>query len=149
MKTWLSKGLLAAAIALPALSGTAWAGGTNDHFVCTDATLQGDYAFSVLAVAPAPDVVVGLGTFDGGGGFKQIDYPGGSNLPAFRTGQTGTYIVDSNCTGFMTINLGAMVGTVTNAIVISNGGRSIHAVVANGPVQIRVDFWKVASEQDD
>jgi hypothetical protein len=78
-------------------------------------------------------------------------------LSAFRTGQTGTYTVNPNCTGFMTINLGAGVGVVTNAFVISNGGRSIHAVVAalelGGtaavPGQTRVDFWKVASEHDD
>jgi hypothetical protein len=98
---------------------------------------------------------VGLGTFDGKGGFTQIDYPGDSGLSAFRTGQTGTYSVDSNCTGFMTINLGGG-AVVENAIVISNGGRSIHAVVAEFtvggtpvPGQSRVDFWKIAPEQDD
>jgi hypothetical protein len=147
---WLLKGVVAAAIALPALSGTARAGGINDHFVCSNATLRGDYAFSVLtvvAVPGVPSVVVGLGTFDGKGGFTQIDYPGGSDLAGFRTGQTGTYMVDSNCTGFMTINLGGGL-VVENAIVISNGGRSIHAVVAAG-TQTRVDFWKVAPEQDD
>jgi hypothetical protein len=147
MKSWLLKGVVAAAIALPALSGTARAGGINDHFVCSNATLRGDYAFSVLIVTAPPEVVVGLGTFDGKGGFTQIDYPGGSGLAAFRTGQTGTYLVDSNCTGFMTINLAPGV-VVENAIVISNGGRSIHAVVAAG-TQARVDFWKVAPEQDD
>ena len=131
IRKWLSKGLLAAVIALPALSGAARAGGT-DEFVCSNATLRGNYAFSVLTVASTaggPNVVVGLGTFDGEGGFTQIDYPadGLSMTPPltdFRMGQTGTYDVNSNCTGFMTINLGSAVGTVTNAIVISNGGRS-------------------------
>lgn len=131
MNSWKFKGMLAAAIVLPALSGVASAGG-NDDLGCSNATLKGAYAFSVLTVAGAtgPDVVVGLGTFDGRGGFAQIDYPGASGLSAFRTGQTGTYTVNPNCTGFMMINLGAGVGVVTNAIVISNGGRSIHAVVA-------------------
>ena len=109
MKSWSWKEMLAAAIVLPALSGAAWAGG-DDDLGCSNATLKGDYAFSVLTIveAPpgAPGVVVGLGTFDGKGGFTQIDYPGGSDLAGFRTGQTGTYMVDSNCTGFMTINLG-------------------------------------------
>jgi hypothetical protein len=162
MKSWVSKGLVAAAIALPAMSAAARAGG-GDDFGCSNATLKGAYAFSVLTIASAlgENVVVGLGTFDGKGGFKQIDYPGDGlsmNPPvtAFRTGQTGTYNVDPNCTGFMTISLGAAVGTVTNAIVISNGGRSIHAVVAGftlGGVATstltRVDFWKVASDHDD
>jgi hypothetical protein len=162
MRKWLSTGLLSAAIALPALSGAAWAGGSDD-LGCSNATLRGDYAFSVLTVAQenaGPNVVVGLGTFDGKGGFKQIDYPGDGILMGldnnFRTGQTGSYTVNPNCTGFMTNSLGGAVGTVENAIVISNGGRRIHAVVAGftlGGVATstltRVDFWKVASEQDN
>jgi hypothetical protein len=158
MKRWFWKRMLAAAVILPALSGTAWAAGSDD-LGCSNATLKGAYAFSVLTVAEpttGPNVVVGLGRFDGGGGFSQIDYPGDSGLSAFRTGQTGNYMVNSNCTGFMTINLAGGL-EIENAIVISNGGRSIHAVVAevtvNGtPVpgsQSRVDFWKVASEQDN
>jgi hypothetical protein len=157
--------MLAAAIALPGMSGTAWAGGSDD-LGCSKATLKGDYAFSVLTIVQAPPggpgVVVGLGTFDGKGGFKQIDFPGNGStdigLTAFRTGQTGSYTVNPNCTGFITIDLGATVGTVTNAFVISNGGRAVHAVIAGftapggtlvTPLQSRIDFWKVASEQDN
>ena len=164
MRTWFLKRMITAAIiALPALSGAAWAGGSDD-LGCSNATLKGAYAFSVVSAAgpTGPGVVVGLGTFDGRGGFAQTDYPGngGTDLGLdenFRTGQTGSYMVNLNCTGFMMINLGAGVGVVTNAFVISNGGRSIHAVVAalelGGtaavPGQTRVDFWKVASERDD
>ena len=165
MKSWFLKGMMTAVIALPALGGAAWAGG-GDEFGCSNATLQGDYAFSVLTIvasAPAgPGVVVGLTTFDGRGGIKQIDFPGNGGtdlgLTAFRTGQTGTYTVDPNCTGFMTVNLGAGVGVTENAFVISNGGRAVHAVIAaftapNGaqvtPLQSRIDLWKVASEQDE
>ena len=165
MNSWVLKGVLAAAIALPALSGAAWAGG-DDDLGCSNATLQGSYAFSVLTIVaaspPGPGVVVGLGTFDGRGGFTQIDYPGngGTDLgldEKFRTGQTGSYTVNRNCTGFMMINLGATVGVTENAFVISNGGSAIRAVIAkftapNGalatPLQSRIDFWKVASEQD-
>ena len=166
MKSRSWKEMLAAAIILPALSGAAWAGGSDD-LGCSNATLKGDYAFSVLTIVaaspPGPGVVVGLGTFDGRGGFKQIDYPGngGTDLgldEKFRTGQTGSYTVNRNCTGFMTINLGATVGVTENAFVISNGGSAIRAVIAaftapNGasatPLQSRIDFWKVASDQDN
>jgi hypothetical protein len=158
---------MAAAIILRALTGTAWAGGSDDQFVCSNATLKGDYAFSVLTIVEAPpggpNVVVGLGTFDGRGGFKQIDYPGNGatdmNLDEkFRTGQTGSYKVNPNCTGFMTIDIVQAGLVIENAIVISNGGRAIHGVVASGtvsgqspasPLQSRVDFWKVASDRDD
>lgn len=165
MKSWFLKGMMAAAIAFPALVGAAWAGGSDD-LGCSNATLKGDYAFSVLTTVavspPGPGVVVGLGTFDGKGGFKQTDFPGNGatdlGLTAFRTGQAGSYTVNPNCTGFMTINLGATVGVTENAFVISNGGQAIHAVIAgftapNGalatPLQSRIDFWKIASERDN
>ncbi len=165
MNSWNFKGMLAAAIVLLALSGPAWAGG-NDDLGCSNATLKGDYAFSVLttvaASPPGPGVVVGLGRFDGKGGFQQTDFPGNGatdlGLTAFRTGQTGSYTVNPDCTGFMTINLGAGVGVTTNAFVISNGDRSVHAVIAGftapdgtlvTPLQSRIDFWKVASDEEN
>ena len=128
--------MLAAAIALPGMSGAAWAGGSDD-FVCSNATLRGNYAFSVLTVTTTPgvpNVVVVLGTFDGRGGYTQIDYLGDGLLMTppsthFRTGQTGTYNVNRDCTGFQTIDLGGG-AIVTNAFVISNGGRSFHGIVA-------------------
>lgn len=162
LRRWLWVGVV---IAVSALGGVAQAGGSDD-LGCSNATLNGDYAFSVLTIfatsPPGPGVVVGLAMFDGRGGFTQIDYPGngGTDLGLdknFRTGQTGSYTVNRNCTGFITIDLGATVGTVTNAFVISNGGRSIHAVIAaftapNGalvtPLQSRIDFWEVASEEN-
>ena len=163
MNSWNFKGMLAAAIVFPALSGAAWAGGSDD-LGCSNATLKGAYALSVLTIAAAaplePGVVVVLGRFDGKGGFTQIDYPGDGlsmtpPLTAFRTGQTGTYTVNPDCTGFQTISLGAGVGVTTKAFVISNGGRSIHGVVAGFTLggtavsaQARFDGWKVASDQD-
>ena len=163
MKNWLFKGMLSAVIALPALSGAAW-GGETDDFGCSNATLKGEYAFGVTNyVGNSIVVVAGIEVFDGKGGLTQIDYPGngGTDLgldEKFRTGQTGSYTVNPNCTGFMTVNLGAGVGVTENAFVISNGGRSIHAVIAAftapgntlvTPLQSRIDFWRVASEQED
>jgi len=166
MKSQFLKGMLAATIVLPALSGTAWAGG-DDDLGCSNATLTGDYAFAVLTIVaaspPGPGVVVGRTTFDGKGGLTQIDYPGngGTDLgldEKFRTGQSGSYTVNRNCTGFMTVNLGATVGVTENAFVISNGGRAIRAVIAAftapggalvTPLQSRIDLWKVASDQDN
>jgi hypothetical protein len=103
MKSWLVKGMMTAAIVVPTL-GVARA----DDFGCSNATLKGAYAFSVLTVVAAPgvpNVVVVLGKFDGKGGYTQIDYLGdGLNmtppLTAFRTGQTGSYSVNPDCTGF-------------------------------------------------
>jgi hypothetical protein len=167
MQNWLIRGLLAAVIALPGLSGAARAE-NGDSRGCTTATLNGDYAFSVVDLT-TQSVVVGLAEFDGEGGFAQIDYPGDRLRTArtldFRMGQTGSYKVNANCTGTMEIDLnvqgvppGTSHGVIDNVIVISNGGRSVHGVVAGAsppgttqmiPVQTRVDFWKVGSEQDN
>ena len=74
MKRRLSKGTLLAAFALPALSGAAWAGGSDD-FGCSNATLKGEYAFGVTAYTPPglpngpPQVVAGIEIFDGRGNF--------------------------------------------------------------------------------
>ena len=169
MKSWLWQGMLAAAIALPALSGVARAQST-DNDGCTNATLNGDYAFAVttLSSPTGPNFVIGIGRFDGNGGFTQIDYPadGLLNTPPltdFRTGQTGTYAVRADCTGTQVINLnvggmGPLGGVINNVFVISNGGRSIHGVVAGAsppgstqlaPGKTRVDFWKVGSDDDN
>jgi len=45
MKSWFWKGMLAAAIVLPALSGAVWAGGSDD-LGCSNATLKGLYMFA-------------------------------------------------------------------------------------------------------
>jgi hypothetical protein len=164
MKTWLWKGMLAATIALPALSGVARAQNTDDDG-CTNATLKGDYAFAVTG----PQFVVGIGRFDGKGKYTQVDYPADglrtSNLTSFRTGETGSYTVNPDCTGSQEIKLnvpgvppGTSHGVIENMFVISGAGRSIHAVIAEltppggtqpVPTQGRVDFWKVGSEQDN
>src|ERR1700739_2343820 len=113
MKRWLSKGTLLAVIALPAVSGTAWAGGTDD-FGCSNATLKGEYAFGVTAYTPPglpdgpPQVVAGVTSFDGKGKFTQRDYRGDSlrttGQTDFSTGETATYTVNSDCTGSAVIN---------------------------------------------
>ena len=156
MKSWLWTVILATATTLPALSGIARAQGT-DHAPCTNATLKGDYAFSVVDNDSPPLVAVGIGTFDGKGGFSQIDYRGDSlgldpTATDFVGNETGTYAVSRNCTGSQVVDLRVVV--VENRFVISDGGRAIHAVVAraklpNGTVvhgQTRVEFWKVAPE---
>jgi hypothetical protein len=162
MKRWLFQGMLAAAIALPALSGVARAGGTDDYG-CSNATLKGEYAFSVTNLT-IPQVVAGIKIFDGSGNLTQRDYIGNSVPAEFAPpGQErGTYKVNPDCTGSMVINLNVPGAPPPNGViqilfVISDGGRHIHEVVsqftppfssAPEPVQTSADDWKVASEQD-
>ena len=170
MKSWLWKGILAATMVLPALSGVARA---EDNDGCSNATLHGNYAFAVTGwiLSPGqlwvPEFIVGIAQFDGKGKSTQVDYPADGlrtmGLTDFRTGETGTYAVRADCTGTQVINLnvggmGPLGGVIHNVFVISNGGRSIHGVVAGAsppgstqlaPGKTRVDFWKVGSERDD
>jgi hypothetical protein len=82
--------------------------------------------------------VNGIKVFDGKGNLTQRDYQGDNNAgPDFAPpGQeTGTYQVNSDCTGSMVINLNAPVtsgstGVINIMFVISNGGRHIHEVVS-------------------
>jgi len=167
MKSWLYKGMLAA-IALPALSGAAWAGGSDD-FGCSNATLKGEYAFGVTAYTPAglpngpPQVVAGVKVFDGNGNLTQRDYIGDSVPAAFAPAgqERGTYRVNSDCTGSMVINLNVPGAPPPNGVieilfVISDGGRHIHEVVSQltppfssgpAPTQTSADDWKVASDR--
>ena len=160
MKRRLTKGTLLAAIALPALSGAAWAGGSDD-FGCSNATLKGEYAFGVTNLT-IPQVVAGIKVFDGNGNLTQRDYIGNSVPAEFAPpGQErGTYTVYPDCTGSMVINLNVPGAPPPNGViqilfVISDGGRHIHEVVsqltppfssAPEPVQTSADDWKVASD---
>jgi hypothetical protein len=163
MKRWLSKRTVLAAIGLPALSGAAWAGGSND-FGCSNATLKGEYAFGVTNFT-VPQVVAGIKVFDGNGHLTQRDYIGNSVPAEFAPPgrERGTYTVNPDCTGSMVINLNVPGAPPPNGViqilfVISDGGRHIHEVVsqlippfssAPEPVQTSADDWKVASAQDD
>ena len=173
MKSSLSRGFITTAITVSVLSGVARAGGT-DEYGCSNATLKGEYAFGVTAYTStdlpnSPPYVVGvvngIKVFDGHGNLTQRDYQGANNAgPDFSPpGQeTGTYTVNSDCTGSMVINLNAPVtsgstGVIHIMFVISDGGRHIHEVVseftppgASGPVsgQTSADDWKVAAEQE-
>ena len=162
MKRWLTKATLLAAIAFPATSGAAWAGGSDD-FGCSNATLKGEYAFGVTNLT-TPRVAAGIKVFDGHGNLTQRDYRGNSSPAEFAPpGQEkGTYQVSPDCTGSMVINLNAPVtsgstGVIGILFVISDGGRHIHEVVSQQtppgstgpvPIQTSADDWKVASEQN-
>ena len=154
MKSWLSGGMLAATIALPALGSAAWA----DDFTCSNATLQGEYAFGVNIVS-SQSVAAGIKFFDGKtdqnglGHLTQQDYRGnttpiGLSMPG---DEVGTYQVNPDCSGILTTQTAGGSRSVVVLFVISDGGRHIHEVVGslttaagNVPVQTSADDWKVA-----
>jgi len=171
MRRWIAKGTVIAAIALPVLSGVARA----HDFGCSEATLKGEYAFGVTAYTPPglpngpPMVAAGVKVFDGEGNLTQRDYSGDALRTRNQTDfakpgpETGTYIVNRDCTGSMEIHLNVPNTPVPHGLleikfVISDGGRHIHEVVAEftppgfttpQPTQTSADDWKVASARDN
>jgi hypothetical protein len=150
MKSWLFQGMLAAAIALPALSGVARAGGTED-FGCSNASLRGRYGLAThgdfvgVYGTESPPVIhfytgpsgdrapvrvdeVTAEAFDGHGNATQLEYvfSSGSDVTnGFVGPATGTYQVKQDCTGteVLTYPNGF---EIDRAFVLSNGGRTIH-----------------------
>lgn len=138
----------------------------SDNDGCSDATLKGDYAFTVsgtIWVTDAQGILeavqrdgIAMTHFDGTGGLSQVDYvlSGYNNLPkppaappsdpvtGFDTDETGTYKVYSDCTGTFTITSPSTIITVK--FVLSDHGRAIHTIVTSlmmlkpsGPVAVQ------------
>lgn len=119
---------------------------THAALACSNRTLEGGYSFTVHGQSLSADGKtstglfdgVGLITFDGDGNLTQEDYiinngiqlPGvGPNASGFHSGETGTYSVNADCTGSITLTLGPG-NTRSDAIVITKRGAAIHAIVA-------------------
>jgi hypothetical protein len=159
MKSFVWKVIVAGVFLLGFLGVRARAQG-NDNDGCSNATLRGDYAFTVSGTVWVTDSQgvleevqrggIAMTHFDGIGGLSQVDFvmSGHNNLPTpptpptdpvtgFHIMETGTYKVYSDCTGTFTINSPGTVITVK--FVLSDQGRAIHTIVTSlilpsGPV---------------
>jgi len=125
MKFHLFKVVVTFAILLPFFTGTTRA---QDNDGCTNATLKGDYAFTVHGQIFLPTAAgsfltiqrqgIAMTHFDGGGNLSQEDFvlsdptaPPPKGVPlvdqsnGFHNNEAGTYTVNKDCTGTFTINL--------------------------------------------
>ena len=158
MKFFPLKGAAGLGLLWTCLSGSAHAQST-DNDGCTNATLTGDYAFTISGQIFVPNGPViqregiAMTHFDGAGNLSQVDLvlsspnavaPPGFTLPTdsvtgFHTQEKGTYTIYSDCTGTFTINFPpatSSVGNISGAIIVakfvlSNGGRVIHTIVTS------------------
>jgi hypothetical protein len=133
MKGWFGKGTLAAAVACLTLGSATLA----QAGPCSDASLKGKYGQNISGeLLPGPGVVlpqngVAMTNFDGHGGFSQVDFVvinGAPQSSVFQT-ETGTYKVNSDCTGTATINYpdGSKIDL---ELVVVNQGREFRTVVS-------------------
>jgi hypothetical protein len=92
---------------------------------CSNATLVGNYGFTVTGVnsTGALSAAVGQLTADGKGNVTGIFSNSTAGVISSNVSLTGTYSVKTNCTG--TITLTPSGGTATNfsVVVVSNGGQ--------------------------
>jgi hypothetical protein len=179
----MKRHLITFAVAMAMTCAGAASAYAQDNDGCSNATLQGDYGFTIAGNILNPDGTVttrngvAMTRFDGNGNLTQVDYtmsltpgsktPGGFDpAPAFRQGETGTYHVNSDCTGTAEIDFPkpktppgappfATGPTLKLIFVLSNHGRVIHTVVtellspgisgpgAPIPAVIHSDGWKL------
>jgi hypothetical protein len=112
---------------------------------CSVATLNGLYGQvlkgEVLGVGPI--VAVGVTTFDGKGHFV-ADQTINLNGNVFQAPLTGTYTVNSNCTG-----IADAVGTGLHSFVIIDGGKQMELMDNNSAEVLTIHFTKIRSDHHE
>ena len=118
-----------------------------EHPMCSDATLNGDYGFTIVGQILSPALAAGLVSgvamthFDGHGNMTQVDHVlhNGGIPPAeeWRPGK-GPYHVNEDCTGYMVITAEPTVASDTSPVlrlefVVSNYGHRVDTVVTGSP----------------
>jgi len=104
---------------------------------CSDSTIRGTYAFTLHGTIFLPDgttlLVDGIAkqTYDGKGNMTQVDAvaTNGVLTPGWRSG-TGTYSVDSDCTGTLTIFVPGL-PDLHLQFIVAQSGNTIHQVVTD------------------
>ena len=133
---------IAAACILLTFGAFGSAAHAQDFIACNNRLISGSYGFTLngAKLAGPPGTPVGLqvgvamAKFDGAGNFSQIDTVtiGGVTVADFtHTPATGTYTVNSDCTGTFTINFTDGRPTVTTNFVVVNNGFEIDTVVTS------------------
>lgn len=117
----------------------------QDSRACNNRLIRGSYGFTVEGQKlggpgfVGPQVGVALATFDGDGGFTQIDTVtiSGNVVADFtHSPATGTYNVNSDCTGTFTITFtDERPPVVANFVVVKNGAEIDAVVISAGGTQ--------------
>jgi hypothetical protein len=133
MKALFYTGMVTAAAACLSIGSASLAQAES----CSDASLNGKYGQTIAGeFLPGPGVVwpqngVAMTDFDGHGGLTQVDYVVINGVPTgsgFQS-ETGTYSVNSDCTGTLTFQYSD--GTqITLQLVVVDHGNEFRTVVS-------------------
>ena len=119
---------------------------------CSNTTLQGSFGFTsigtLLAVPPpfaGPFGEVGRQTFDGRSNTTEGTATLSANGNIVRVTFQGTYVVDPDCTGSMTLYVSPLDATANVDFVIDDDGAELRAIVTDaGIIETRVYKRQVA-----
>jgi hypothetical protein len=104
---------------------------------CSNLTIRGSYAFTIHGTIFLPDgstlLVDGIdkATYDGAGNLTQVDAVAlnGNLTPGWRPG-TGTYSINTDCTGTQTIVVPGL-PDLHLQMIVAQSGDTIHQVVTD------------------
>lgn len=110
---------------------------------CSDNTLRGRYAVHGDGWVPngppgtpmVPFAVLSLMTLDGAGNVVD-DATVSRNGDTLRSVNAGTYSIDANCKGSMSINIPVPPYLLTFDVVIADAGKEFYFISTNGAVRI-------------
>jgi len=156
MNTQFCKTTLAAAFACLTLM----AASTAHAAACSNASLKGKYAQTISGqLLPGPGIVLpqnglAITNFDGKGTFTQEDFVvigGAPTSSGFATGETGTYAVNSDCTGTATINYPDGSWINLELVVINQGNefRTVVSALNQGGTAIPVNIGSAGVRLDN
>ena len=139
---------LAMAMAVSAPRGVTANGGDDHHRGCSNATLRGDYGFTVdgqILAGPFPGILraIGVAHYDGDGESTIVDFATINGIPTgadWRSG-TGTYDINADCTGTAQLNFTDGSPSLHLRLVVVDSGREVRSIVegnATGSVGIKV-----------
>ncbi len=138
MNKTVSSRMFASALLTLAALGSAYA--QSDSPACNNQLIQGNYGFTIQGnklAGPGPtglQLGVAMTEFDGKGGLTQIDTVtiSGEVVADFtHTPATGSYTVNSNCTGTFTIDFTDGRPPVTANLVVVDNGSEVDTVVTS------------------
>jgi hypothetical protein len=141
MKPGILLGVALLTVGLAGLSGSMSAQGKPDDpngghgRVCDDRMLKGMYGTQVVGERPAGGdkreqfVAVALGTFDGRGAFTQVDNSHGLSGTGVDRPGWGTYTVNPDCTGSLTLWTEGLPFPIESRIVVFDKGAESRGVV--------------------
>ena len=112
-------------------------------FRCSDLTLRGRYAVHGDGWVPngppgtpmVPFAVLSLMTLDGQGNVVD-DATISRNGDTLRSVNAGTYSIDANCKGTMSVNIPVPPFLLTFDVVITDAGKEFYFISTNGSVRI-------------